>query len=292
MNASSTPKEPRHLMIIRHPQYTTERILIWGKTYPELSSNYWETVCTGGVLQDGRPIRIYPIPYRYYRQENQFAKYQWITARIAKSTSDPRPESYRIDIDTPIIAGESIPPDKSGWAARRMNVFKSSSWQFETMDELQYAERQGLASIGVIRPKEIRDVRLVDRPAQDAIDYRTKMEEIKRKKDVDTTMMDLFRASPSTPDMQELEFVSKRVLVDWVCSDSNCTGHSMQIIDWEVVETQRKFGFEKSLALVQDHLDSDMYDIRFFLGNLRIHPTSFMIVGLWYPRVREQQMLF
>ena len=37
--------------------YQNMRVLIWGKTYPELSNKYTETVCTGGVLEDGRPIR-------------------------------------------------------------------------------------------------------------------------------------------------------------------------------------------------------------------------------------------
>ena len=35
-----------------------KKILIWGKTYPELSTKDLETVCTGGVTEDGRPIRL------------------------------------------------------------------------------------------------------------------------------------------------------------------------------------------------------------------------------------------
>ncbi|MEJ7710333.1 MAG: hypothetical protein WKF84_10830 [Pyrinomonadaceae bacterium] len=72
--------------------YEEKRVLIWGKTYPELSSKYFETVCTGVVLEDGSPVRLYPVPYRYL--SDQFHKYQWITARIAKNDSDCRPESY------------------------------------------------------------------------------------------------------------------------------------------------------------------------------------------------------
>ena len=45
--------------------YTREKILIWAKTYPELSSKYLETVCTAGMLPSGKPLRLYPIPYRY-----------------------------------------------------------------------------------------------------------------------------------------------------------------------------------------------------------------------------------
>src|SRR5690349_10297784 len=54
------------------------RILIWGKTRPELSRNYRETVCTGGVFEDsGRLVRLYPIPLRYLDDEKYFKKYQW-----------------------------------------------------------------------------------------------------------------------------------------------------------------------------------------------------------------------
>jgi len=40
--------------------YEKRRFLIWGKTAPELSTKYQETVCTGAVLEDGTPIRLYP----------------------------------------------------------------------------------------------------------------------------------------------------------------------------------------------------------------------------------------
>ncbi len=51
------------------PGYTERKILIWGKTYPELSKKYIETVCTAGVLESGKPVRLYPITYRYLNDE-------------------------------------------------------------------------------------------------------------------------------------------------------------------------------------------------------------------------------
>lgn len=76
--------------------FEKKRILIWGMTYPELSTKYIETVCSGGVLEDGTPVRLYPIPYRYLDGPDKFHKYQWITANIARNTSDPRPESIKV----------------------------------------------------------------------------------------------------------------------------------------------------------------------------------------------------
>ena len=69
------------------------RILIWGKTRPELSAKYREIVCTGGVFEDTKClVRLYPIPLRYLEDER--------VAFVSKSPKDPRPETalHRIGI--------------------------------------------------------------------------------------------------------------------------------------------------------------------------------------------------
>src|SRR5260370_18796925 len=119
--------------------FEKRRFLIWGKTSPELSSKYFETVCTGAVLEDGSPIRLYPIPFRYMDQRDQFRKYQWMAARIAKSTFDSRPESYKIDFDS-IEPGEVIQPGKLEWYERSQILFRNSSWQFNSVDALCEAQ--------------------------------------------------------------------------------------------------------------------------------------------------------
>src|SRR5689334_20545731 len=73
------------------------RILILGTTYPSQSKTYYETVCTGGLLEDSfEMVRLYPVPMRYLDSDQRFKKFQWIRAEVAKDTSDPRPESYKI----------------------------------------------------------------------------------------------------------------------------------------------------------------------------------------------------
>ena len=79
-------------------------ILILIKTYPEISRKYTETVCTGGILADtSELVRLYPVRYRYLTGKDQFSKYQWIKARLRKSPSDARPESYKVAEDSIII---------------------------------------------------------------------------------------------------------------------------------------------------------------------------------------------
>src|SRR3989442_3655183 len=113
--------------------YTKHKILIWGKTYPELSTKHIETVCTAGVLESGKPVRLYPINYRYLNE--QFDLYQWITAGIQKNADDSRPESFKIDIDS-IKLGEKVPTTKDEWGKRAEIMFEDSGWQFETAGDL------------------------------------------------------------------------------------------------------------------------------------------------------------
>jgi hypothetical protein len=113
--------------------FEKRRILIWGKTAPELSAKYYETVCTGGVTDDGEPIRLYPIPLRYLSEGSQFKKYQWITVGVKQSDSDPRPESYKVAYDS-LEIGESIPRmNLSGAPAAtsysRTRAGNSSQWR-------------------------------------------------------------------------------------------------------------------------------------------------------------------
>ena len=71
-----------------------ERVLITVKTYPTLSRKYGETVCTAGVRDDGTWVRIYPVPFRRLDEAEQYRKFDWIECRLARNSSDPRPETF------------------------------------------------------------------------------------------------------------------------------------------------------------------------------------------------------
>jgi hypothetical protein len=76
-----------------------------------------EVSCTAGITDDGKWIRLFPVPYRYLEGDQQFEKYEWITASVARATDDKRPESYRLNADT-IQVGDFIGP-ADNWRARR-----------------------------------------------------------------------------------------------------------------------------------------------------------------------------
>src|SRR4051812_41718399 len=79
-------------------QRTCVRILV--KAFPQHSQKYEETVCCAGVTDAGQLIRLFPITYRRLSAENRFDRFDQIEATLTKSTSDARPESFRVDHDS------------------------------------------------------------------------------------------------------------------------------------------------------------------------------------------------
>ena len=75
------------------------KVLLVVTTYPLPSKTYDELVCTAGMLEDGRWIRIYPVPLSLLmdlktRKLNASLKYTWVELDLERRTKDFRPESY------------------------------------------------------------------------------------------------------------------------------------------------------------------------------------------------------
>jgi len=263
------------------PIYEPTKILIWTKTGPEISSKHIETVCTAGVLEDGKPIRIYPIPFRYLDESQRFKKYQWIRAGICKSTTDTRPESYKIN-HLSIQLDAEIPPDKYGWEQRASFVFSNKDWQFGSMEELVQKQADMGVSLGVVAPKVIARIHKQRRPPLNLAKYKEKRESVRKWLEVENAQPRLFDdyLPPSLKDLQISDTVLK---VDWFCHGKQCSGHSMQVLDWELVELARKAGEEKAVQKLNQILDLKTHAVRFFMGNMWQHPASFSIIGIWYP---------
>lgn len=262
--------------------YEEKRILIWGKTYPELSKKYAETVCTGGVTEDGSPIRLYPIPYRYLEDNQRFAKYQWVTLQVAKETRDLRPESYRVRIDS-LMAGEKIPTTTDEWGKRAELVLKNPKWIFDSLEDLQMKQAEDRTSLGVVTPKEILGITIQDRTEESKETFEQKMSFLMRQSEAQKRQLEMFEEY--TPqEFKGLDFVPSRLKVRWKCYGKDCQTHHTQILDWEIIEAQRKFGMEKAKEHLENYLNLDERAIKFFMGNIHIYPTAFTIVGLWYPK--------
>src|SRR5438046_3152831 len=98
-----------------------EELLILTKTYPSPSSRYRETTCVAAVTRAGELRRLFPVPYRFLADDAQFTKWEWIRASVATATTDQRPESRRIDVDSIELLNERVGTDDS-WFERRQIV--------------------------------------------------------------------------------------------------------------------------------------------------------------------------
>ncbi len=137
-------------------------------------------MCTGAIDGDtGRLVRIYPITLRHNKE--QFAKYQWIDARVARNPRDYRPESYRIDQES-IVLGERIEPTddwraRSEWVLREGNLYRS-------FDALREAEDRAHTSLGVLKPREVTRFYARRKSDEERLEWEAQREQALRQKDL------------------------------------------------------------------------------------------------------------
>src|SRR5271155_1195846 len=104
------------------PEAVQKTALIVVRTYPTPAKTGVEFSCTAAITDDGKWLRLFPIPYRYLPQDQRFRKYQWIEVSAMKATKDSRPESYKIKPDSIKILTEPL-STKDEWGARKNVVF-------------------------------------------------------------------------------------------------------------------------------------------------------------------------
>ncbi len=253
------------------------KVLIWAKTYPELSKRNRETVCTGGCLDDGTPIRLYPVPLRYLPGTSQYRLYDWISIPLRRNPLDTRPESFRVARGViPTTVGRATATH--GWEARREILFKRRDWYFDCASDLQAAQQRAGTSLGLVTVRHVDRVSMVKRPGSDRVEHEAKLDALRANRD-------LFGRAGRQKD---LEFLPWRFKLRWRCEAQGCGGHSASVLDWGLGELARREGPEKAMAKLRELTDLGRYDLRLFLGNMKARPRTFSIVGLWYPLRSEQ----
>ena len=249
-----------------------KRVLIVAKTYPLPSESYMELVCTGGVLEDGSFIRLYPINYRYRPYWEWYKKYQWIELEVERNTKDPRPESYRPVPEAKIrVIGDPL-PSKKHWEARKRYVLAKG---VSTMCELNSIP-QDVRSMGIVRVKEVTDL-IVE---EDEPDWKPQWKKL---------FNELYLFGPNRKPLEKIPF---KFIYAYTCEEPGCKGHRMMIEDWEVGQLYRamrdKYGSaEVAVEKVRDKLLNQMcapdIDTHFFVGTVKKYST-YVIVGVFWPK--------
>lgn len=248
----------------------TKRALIVVRTYPTPAKNGVEISCTAAITDQGQWLRLFPVPYRFLDTDKRFRKYQWVEVSVTKAR-DYRPESYKLDSNSIKILSEPLPTTKE-WQARKDVIFPLKLHSLCSIKEEH--ERNNHPTLGIFRPKKIE--RLLIEPV--ASTWTPSQLGILRQGH-------LFQKGIAV----ELEKVPYKFKYEFLCDETNCTGHSMSCTDWEMGESWRKWskdygdGWEAKFRQRYETEMIERFDTHFYVGTVHRHPKAWIIVGLFYP---------
>ena len=262
-----------------------ERILVLVKAYPQPSKKYGESVCTAGITSTGEWIRLFPVEFRTLPIESTFEKWTWIEANIIKS-SDPRPESHKIDHDS-IISLHKV--ETSGqWRLRKKILLPLC---ISSLEELKTLHDLNKTSLGIFKPKHVEG--LVIEPTSQ--EWNTKKQEALNRAISQPSLFDRRKVS-----LKPIEKVPYKFSYKFTCDNPNCKGHTLQILDWEINQSYRKwkiyYGSEEiALEMIRKKYFEEFTekcDLYFIMGTLKSMDKfrQFSIIGLVYPpKVKYEQ---
>jgi hypothetical protein len=263
------------------------RILITVKTYPLPSRSYTELVCTAGLLDGEKWIRIYPIPFRFLQDQKQYPKYSWVEIDLVRNTKDFRPESYRLKSENFIVLGKI--GTAHYWAARKSYALKEV---FTSLEELiALAKSPTKKSLATVKPKEI-------------VDFRIKPDEREWKKGrlKQLQQLNMFESANSNGPREIIRKLPYKFYYHFLTEDNKL--RKLMIEDWEIGAlfwhclSQTDGDEEAAKQLVrQKYFDQFVQenDLYLFLGttflNHNIAPNPFVIIGVFYPPKTDQLSL-
>jgi hypothetical protein len=258
-----------------------KRALIVVRTYPVPARSTVEASCTAGITDDGKWIRLFPIPYRSLDEDKQFTKYQWIEAEVRKPSKDTRPESFTPNLAT-IALGDTI-STVDEWRARKALVaplIRPSMCAIR-----REHEQSGYPTLGIFRPGTIK--RLLIEPEKNPDWDASELDKLNQ-------ALTLFGDKAATQ-LEKLPFTFK---YEFVCADASCKGHTMSCTDWEMGQSFRKWRKQYGIKWegpFRQRYEADIInkcDTSFFVGNLHLFPNAWQIVGLFYPPKQAMGDLF
>jgi hypothetical protein len=263
-------------------EWVEMEVLVTVKAYPSVSTKYGEAICVAGIrLDTSQPewVRLFPIRFRDMPTKKRFRKYQVITLRACKHSTDRRAETWRPDLDS-VQCGEFVPAG-GAWLARRRYVERLLG---PTMCELNRGRKGGAAgpSLGLVHPSRLRGIRV--------------------------TLESEWSASQQGTVGQGSLLTTKAELVkpghafsySYFCEEGGCKGHVQKIVDWELGEAYRSWP-EQGDALIEaierkwlDDMCGAKREAFFFVGDQHNRPGQFLVLGTFYPEhfPNENQLSF
>jgi hypothetical protein len=269
------------------------KVLITVKTYPLPSSDHGEVVCTAGLLNGEKWVRMYPISSKMY-DDKKYPKYSWVELNLIKHPHDFRRESYmpQNGLDEPIRFIEKIGTDDH-WAVRKEYVYKEVFTSMETVIALSKSENRSLATL---KPLKITDFVIEETERDWKPQWREKLKQLRMFDINDDGLAKPRKIISKVPYVFKYRFMSQ--------GDSN--PRELSIHDWEIGTLfwnclrQSDGDEENAKALVrQKYFDEfvNQKELLLFLGTTyefhkRRVDNPFIIIGVFYPTKTQQLSLF
>jgi hypothetical protein len=258
------------------------------KAYPALSKTYGEVSCVAGVERTAaglRWIRLYPVPFRALDDAQQFRKYQPMRVRVETHRGDRRPETRRPDRDSIERLGEPI-PSRNAWSMRRRFV---EPLMAPSMCEILRWQKQYNVSLSVFRPRRVLSL------AIEHADVSKEKQQIAHAWVAQRTLLDGLGTEEKHHQLRELEQIPWTFKYRYECHDASCRTHTQSIIDWELAEHYRRVQYrddwqDRIRARWLGELCAADRDTAFFVGNQHQHPNAFLVLGVWWPERRPEQL--
>ena len=271
------------------------RVLITVKTYPMPSHGYDELVCTAGLLDGDKWIRIYPVPFRFLTEDRQYSKYSWIEVDLLRKTSDFRPETYSFSegVEAEDIKVVGKIDTRNGWAERSKYVLKEV---FDSMTELiDLAKSNECKSLGTLKPLEITKFEIETSDDRWKRSWQNLANNVTIFDEIDKSIKTKKNPIPKLPFKYYYHFFTK----------GDDKPRRLQIEDWEIgalfwncLKRCEGDAEEANKLVRQMYFDefANNKDLHFFLGStLQFHrrkaKNPFMIIGVYYPPP-NQQLIF
>lgn len=237
------------------------------KAFPQSSTKHEETVCVAAVTEDtGEFLRLFPIRYRRLPTEHRFERFDQVTLTATKATSDPRPESFRVD-EASIRVTQKASTLSAASKVRLWLPFVAPS-----LTALYAENKSDQRSLGIIKPDSgsvrFKVARLEDTDADNQ----------------EVTQQMLQQASlledPLKP-MPKPEFSFSYAFT------SEGKSHTYQIHDWEVQAAfhhyKRRYGTEtKALEMLTQMYGENIpsRNLHLIMGTMQKRTYQFIVIGL------------
>ena len=135
-------------------------------------------------------------------------------------------------------------------------------------------------------PGTIVDVAIKPKPRGEAAEHERKWDQV-------TSQRDLF-----PKEYRELEFVPITIRLRWHCASTTwlllpeqSSRYQRPRLGFDRAWTEDAADWGSAKTKLQTISDLETHDFRLFMGNMSAHPQTFVVIGLWYPKRRDQGVL-